>query len=186
MRITGGTARGLPLAVPRGAKLRPTSERVRNALFQLLGSAVEETAVLDLYAGIGALGIEALSRGAASADFVEQDARLCQAIHQNLERIGFSSQGRVHRGRVEQVLPTLQGPFGVVLLDPPYALSGVPEVLLLLGRPGLLAPDALAALEHSSRDTVADGYGILVRRTQRRYGDTTLSIFALPPSEERN
>jgi 16S rRNA (guanine(966)-N(2))-methyltransferase RsmD len=184
VRITGGTARGIPLAAPRGAKLRPTSEKVRNALFQLVGAAVQEARVLDLYAGTGALGIEALSRGAASADFVEQDARLCQAIRQNLERAGFQPRGRVHRARVEQALQFLEGAYRLALLDPPYGMAGVPEVMAKLSRPGLLEDDAIVVLEHSSRDTVAEQYGRLEMKTQRRYGDTSVSLYTLNSSGE--
>lgn len=184
MRITGGTARGIPLAAPRGAKLRPTSEKVRNALFQLVGAVVQDARVLDLYAGTGALGIEALSRGAASADFVEQDARLCQVIDQNLERAGFRQSGHVHRARVEQALQFLEGAYRLALLDPPYGMAEAPEVLVMLSRPGLLEDGAIVVLEHSSRDAVSEQYGSLQMKTRRRYGDTSVSLYTLNSSEE--
>ncbi|MBI4312061.1 MAG: 16S rRNA (guanine(966)-N(2))-methyltransferase RsmD [Chloroflexi bacterium] len=184
MRITGGVARGIPLTAPKGASLRPTSDRVRGALFQIVRDAVEGARALDLYAGTGALGIEALSRGAASCDFVEQDGRLCQAIRQNLERAGFSDKGQVHRARVEQALRFLKGPFQLVLLDPPYALAGAAEIMDGLGRLPLLAQEAVVVLEHGSRDAVQEDYGGLHMKTQRKYGDTSLSVYALTPSEE--
>jgi len=183
VRITGGTARGILLVAPKGATLRPTSDKVRNAIFQLVGPLVEEARVLDLYAGTGALGIEALSRGAASAEFVEQDARLCQAIRLNLERAGFTKSGRVHRAKAETAVGFLEGPFRLVLLDPPYALEGVSEVVAKLNRPGLLQPEALVVWEHSTRDAVQERYGKLELQTQRKYGDTGVSLFVLPPVE---
>jgi len=175
MRITGGQARGLRLAVTRGPGVRPTSSRVRGALFQLLGEA-KGAKVLDLYAGTGALGIEALSRGAAWVDFVEQDVRLCRTIQQNLRAAGFAERGEVHRAHVEKALGSLQGPYDAVLMDPPYGTPGLDQVMQRLD--GILARKGIVVLEHSKRDAAADVYGALRRKTQRRYGDTELSIYA--------
>jgi len=183
VRITGGSARGLLLTAPKHAALRPTSDKVRNAIFQLVGALVEEARVLDLYAGTGALGIEALSRGAAFAEFVEQDARLCQAIRGNLERVGFAELGRVHRAKVETAVAVLEGPFRLALMDPPYALAGVPAVVARLTRPGLLERDALVVWEHSSRDKIEEYYGALSMKTQRKYGDTSVSLFVMQATE---
>ncbi len=177
MRITGGTARGLRLFVPRLSRVRPTSDRIRGALFQLLHEAVEDAYVLDLYAGTGALGIEALSRGAAKVDFVEHDLRLCQAIERNLKAVGFSDHGRVYRARVEQALAFLEGSYQLVLLDPPYDLPGIQRILEALNRPGLLGKGGLVVLEHSQRVASLERYGALRKGQQRRYGDTALSVY---------
>ena len=107
MRITGGNARGVSLTVPRAQRVRPTSDRVRSALFQLLGLVVVDARVLDLYAGTGALGIEALSRGAASVDFVEANPRLCDIVARNMRAAGFDQIGRVYRAKVDQALEFL-------------------------------------------------------------------------------
>ena len=179
MRITGGEARGLRLLTPRLSRVRPTSERVRGALFQLLGQAVADSLVLDLYAGTGALGMEALSRGAARADFVEQDRRLCDAIVRNLENVGFADCGHVYRARVEQALEFLKGPYHLVLLDPPYDLQGLPQIVEALNRPGLLEESGMVVIEHSSRIASAERYGALRRGDLRRYGDTSLSLYRM-------
>ncbi|MBI4199841.1 MAG: 16S rRNA (guanine(966)-N(2))-methyltransferase RsmD [Chloroflexi bacterium] len=177
MRITGGVARGARLVVPRSSPVRPTSDRVRAALFQLLGGVVVDARVLDLFAGTGALGLEALSRGAAWADFVERDARLCQAIRQNLAAAGFAQQGRVYRARVERALEFLQEPYQVVLVDPPYDLPGLQGLLERLGESRLVAAGAVVVVEHRSRATLAPAPGALVLARERRYGDTALAFY---------
>lgn len=177
MRITGGVARGLRLVVPRLSRVRPTSDRIRGALFQLVGEATADARVLDLYAGTGALGIEALSRGAAKVDFVEQDPRLCHAIEQNLENVGFANRGHVYRARVEQALTFLEGSYHLVLLDPPYDLPGLPRIVEALNRPGLLEEGGVVVIEHSRRVALIERYGALRKVQQRRYGDTALSVY---------
>ena len=182
MRITGGTARGLRLFVPRRSQLRPTSDRVRGAIFQLVGQEVDESRVLDLYAGSGALGIEALSRGATAVDFVEQDPRLCQVIQRNLESTGFAKFGRVHKAHVEQALLFLEGPYGLVLLDPPYGPAMALQVYDIMAGgslQGVLDKAALVVLEHASREMPAEEVGLLVRTDSKRYGDTAVSIYRL-------
>ena len=179
MRITGGVARGLRLVVPQVLHIRPTSDRVRSALFQILKEAIVDSAVLDLYAGTGALGIEALSRGAARVDFVERDPRLCRGIEQNLENADFASLGHVYRARVEQALTFLEGPYHLVLLDPPYELEGMQQTMEALSRPGLVGKGGMVVMEHSSRTAVAERYGALRSEDQRRYGDTALSVYRM-------
>jgi len=178
-RIIAGRARNRPLRTLPGRGLRPTSERVRSALFSVLGQRVVGARVLDLYAGTGALGLEALSRGARWADFVEADPRACRLLRQNLADLGFASQGRVLCGRVEQALPRLEGPYDLVLADPPYDLWPLDRLLTALGRPGLLAPEAVAVVEHSARRQPPDRVGPLVRRSSRTYGDTALTFYTL-------
>ncbi len=179
MRITGGVARGLRLEVPSGLRVRPTSDRVRSALFQILTQELSESVVLDLFAGTGALGIEALSRGAARVDFVERDSRLCSAIARNLEKAGFAAQGHVHRAQAEQAVTFLDGPYHLVLLDPPYELSGVERIMEALTCPGLLERGGLVVMEHSSRADALERYGMLRRADHRRYGDTALSVYKM-------
>ena len=165
------------MVAPRSSGVRPTSDRVRSALFQLIGAAVEDAHVLDLYAGTGALGIEALSRGAASVDFVETDARLCRMLTQNLETAGFAEHGHVHHARVEQALRFLVVPYQLVLMDPPYSLPGVQQVMDHVASSGLIDKDGVVVVEHSSRVESADGFGTARKIDTRRYGDTSLSIY---------
>lgn len=177
MRITGGNARGMPLIASRSPNLRPTSDRVRVSLFNLLGGAVAETKVLDLYAGSGALGIEALSRGATSADFVEADKRLCRVVKRNLESTGYLMHGSVHHAPVERALGFLNGPYQTVFLDPPYALAGLEHTISVLGESTILDLKATVVVEHSSRVSLGESYGPLTRFQARRYGDSAISIY---------
>ena len=179
MRITGGVARGFHVSAPRGSEVRPTSDRVRSAVFQLIEGAVEGAAVLDLYAGTGAVGIEALSRGASGVVFVEQDPRMCRAISRNLVATGFSERGKIRRAKVEGYLQSLGGPFDVALLDPPYGLPGVSEVLAELDNLGLIAIGGIVVIEHSRRESFNQIYGKLYKSDNRRYGDTVVSLYTL-------
>lgn len=183
-RITGGSERGRLLRASRSPNLRPTSERVRGAVFSMIGpGAVESARVLDLYAGTGALGIEALSRGAGSVDFVESDAGRCREIRANLEALGLANRGKVHVGRVEKALARLDGPFGLVLMDPPYDADPWDGVMTRLGGEDMLEREAILVAEHSSRVELAPAYGGLVRARSRRYGDTAVSVYGLRRDE---
>ena len=177
MRITGGEARGIQLDVPRSPHFRPTSDRVRSALFQVISEALIEARVLDLYAGSGALGIEALSRGAEEAEFVEQDGRLCRTIRQNLRKAGLEEKGTIHRAKVARALDFLKGPYQVVLLDPPYDLPDLGQTMSKVARSGLIAERGLVVLEHSKRTDANERYDTLELGFQRRYGDTVLSVY---------
>ena len=179
MRITGGEVRGLRLATPRSTRVRPTSDQVRSAMFQILGQSVADARVLDLYAGTGALGLEALSRGAARVDFVEQDSRLCRFIERNLENARFATRGQVYPVLVEQALKFLKGPYHLVLLDPPYDMPGMPMIVEALNSPGLIDEEGMVVIEHSRRVALADRYGALRRGGLRRYGDTALSLYSI-------
>ncbi len=175
LRVTGGTARGLPLIEPHRLRLRPTSGLVREAIFNILGDAVTGAAVLDLFAGTGALGIEALSRGAATAVFVDAEPAACQAIVQSLARAGFSDRGRVIRGRLPAALSSIEGPFDLVLMDPPYD-SEVAEPTLAALAP-LLGEAGLVVYEHGSRYNPPGRPAALDLRDRRIYGDSALALY---------
>ena len=178
LRITGGEHRGRRFSLPRGSDLRPTSDRVRGAIFSILGvDAVQGARVLDLYAGSGALGLEALSRGAASVDFVEANARRRSHIRDALSTLGLSDRARVHNGRVERIVGSLDGGYGLVFADPPYALDDWQKVMTALNRPGMLDDEGLVVAEHRQSSAMADEYGRLLLLTRRRYGDTAISIY---------
>src|SRR6185436_12967912 len=134
MRLTGGLDRGRKLRAPRGATTRPTGAKVREAIFNILGPPPEH-AVLDVFAGTGALGLEALSRGASGAMFIERDGRALQALHRNLRELGLAARARVIGGDAQAALRQLAGEgqrFGWVFIDPPYAAGLVTTVLELL------------------------------------------------------
>lgn len=178
LRITGGEHRGRRFRLPRGSDLRPTSDRVRGAVFSILGSdAVQGVRALDLYAGSGALGLEALSRGAESVDFVEANARRGRHIRQALAMLGLSEKGNVRSGRVERLLESLEGEYGLVFADPPYALDDWDALMQALNRQGMLSEGGLVVVEHRRSTNMAEEYGKLTLLTRRRYGDTDISIY---------
>jgi 16S rRNA (guanine(966)-N(2))-methyltransferase RsmD len=160
--------------------MRPTLDRIREALFNILAGDVAGSDVLDGYAGTGSVGIEALSRGARRATFVERDPVVLRCLHRNLDRCGFAAAAQVLSGDCRAVLPALerQGEsFDLIFLDPPYADTGRDPILSWLGRSRLLRPDGLLVLEHATRDATRPAYGTLVRRRDSRYGDTRLSFY---------
>lgn len=177
-RIVAGAARGRRLTVPRGDSTRPTSDRVREALFSSLESALGSFAgrrVLDLYAGSGALALEALSRGAAYAMLIESDPAAIRAIRANISAVG-TDRAEVVAGRVERLVagrPT--APFDVVLIDPPYDMDGdeLTRVLASLAD-GWLAPDALVVVERSRRAGPVRWPPGLIAERDRHYGETML------------
>ena len=178
LRITGGEHRGRRFRLPRGSDLRPTSDRVRGAVFSILGvDAVQGARALDLYAGSGALGLEALSRGAVWVDFVEVNGRRCMEIREALALLGLSERGRVQNGRVERVLESLEGRYGLVFADPPYALDDWDGLMQALNRPGLVDERGIVVAEHRHSTDMADEYDRLTLLTRRRYGDTAISIY---------
>jgi pantetheine-phosphate adenylyltransferase/16S rRNA (guanine(966)-N(2))-methyltransferase RsmD len=185
VRITGGTLRGRRIRVPRGSAVRPTAERVREALFAWLGD-LSEAHVLDLFAGSGALGIEALSRGAADAVFVERSAAVAGILRANLEGLGLAERSRVMRadaGAAIRRLGAAERPFELVLVDPPYAdTEAAARALRALVTSGILAPRAVVVLETSRRTPppFVEGLGAL---DERRYGDTVVHLLQRLPRD---
>lgn len=178
-RIVAGTARGRRLEVPRGSLTRPTSDRVREALFSTLTSALgswTDVVVLDLYAGSGALGLEALSRGAQRCFFVERDRHAVAALRRNIGVTGVTGAAVLVGDAAEVVRSAHPGPADLVLADPPYATpdADVLGVLATLRHRGLLADDALLVLERSARDPEPTWPPGLRRVDERRYGETRL------------
>ena len=180
MRVAGGSAKGRRLAGPAIPGVRPTTERVRAAIFNILPPELCHNArVLDLFAGAGSLGIEALSRGAAWADLVERNRRQSQVIRDNLAVAGFSRQAAVHCADAWRVLPGLAGNYQLILLDPPYRMAGLGDFLeSLAATPGLLAEDGVMVAGHSRHIGLAEQYGELTRYNHRRYGDNLVDFYA--------
>ena len=181
MRITGGTARGRGLRGPRDARIRPTSDKVRGAIYNVLAArhGVEGRRILDLFAGTGALGLEALSRGAEHVTFVDVSAVSCRLIHDNLERSGFLDRAEIVRGKLPEGIARLAGgPYHGALIDPPYRQGLADRTLLALVEGGALADDAWIVIEHAHGEEMPGGAGRFARSPERRYGDTALSIYA--------
>lgn len=183
-RIIAGAHGGRRLAAPAGAQTRPTSDRVREAFFSSLGTMTDLAGArfADLYAGSGAVGLEALSRGAAHVLLVESDPRAARIIRDNIVALRAGTAARLVTGKVAAVLAVAPegGPYDVVFADPPYALTDdeVTGVQLALVSGGWLAPDAVVVFERSTRTAVPGAPlswvdGITAERS-RRYGETTL------------
>ncbi len=178
MRVIAGRAKGHRLAGPASRGTRPTSDLVRGAIFSALQAmGADLTRTLDLYAGSGALGIEALSRGGQWCDFVEKDGRACASIRENLAKTKFEGQAKVHCTSVERVHGRLEGPYTLVVADPPYASEAV-RVLDRLADWGLVAGGrTVLALELSSREEGPERLGGLSRVKTLRHGDSAVSIY---------
>lgn len=183
MRVIAGTFRSRTLQAPAGLATRPSSDRLRETLFNVLAPRIEGTRFLDLYAGSGAVGIEALSRGAEEVCFVERAAPALKVLRANLERLGITESFRVVPGSVAGYLRSggTDQQFDLVFLDPPYdAEEQYAAVLNALGgsAAALLARDALVIAEHRRNDKLENEYGALGRTRLLQQGDAALSFYA--------
>ncbi len=176
MRIVAGSHGGRVLRAPAGAKTRPTSEKVRQALFNILGP-MDGAHVLDVFAGSGAMGIEALSRGAASATFIDSAKPALVAIRANLADLGLADRGTVLAGdAVKLVALAPPHPFRIVFVDPPYRTDLAVRAVLALPT-AHLAEGARIVIEHDRRNAPPEQLGSLLRTDERRYGDTVVSFY---------
>ena len=180
MRVIAGSHRGRRLNGPQGTALRPTSDKVREALFSILGTQVSGRRFLDLYAGTGAVGIEALSRGASAVTFVESDPMAVQLLKKNLRTCQLLDRAQVHVGQTAAFLDRNDwwgAPYDILFADPPYAALDELNVLVHAWRPGLLSEHAAMIIEQDSHAELPApiDHASLVRRYQ--YGDTALYLF---------
>jgi 16S rRNA (guanine(966)-N(2))-methyltransferase RsmD len=180
VRVIAGALKGRRLRTPAWPGLRPTSDRLRETVFDILSDRVRDARVLDAYAGTGALGIEALSRGARTTTFVESDRRAAALIAENAAHCGIADRCVIIRTTLDRAVASLRGsePFDIVLLDPPYALGDEPDAILL-SVAGLLAGDGILVLEHSRRGSPPDASGPLIRTRTVVAGDSALSWYRL-------
>ena len=178
MRVITGTARGRRLLTPHGERVRPTLDRVREALFSMLMDRLERAAFLDLFAGSGANGIEALSRGALRAVFVDNHPESLDCIRKNLATTGLEHQGQCLRGSLPHDLARLPGPFDIIFADPPYDFADYIGLLTGIDGPGLLKPGGTVVVEHEKKTRLPEAVASLTRTQQRHYGMTTLTFYA--------
>jgi 16S rRNA (guanine966-N2)-methyltransferase len=186
LRVIAGSAKGRRLATLRTLALRPTPDRVREALFNILGVQISGAAILDLFAGSGAVGLEALSRGAGVAIFAEAHEPACRLIEQNLRRCGLHAQGSVWCRDVLEALAALKGRgqrFDVIFLDPPYHTTLVDETLQQLGDGRLLTAHGQVIAEHFFKRLVPERCGRLRRVRVARFGDVALSFYRAEAQE---
>jgi 16S rRNA (guanine966-N2)-methyltransferase len=180
MRIIAGEKRGAKIFAPRGHDTRPTSDRARESAFNLIGP-VDGASVLDLFAGSGAYGLEALSRGAASAVFAEDDPDACAAIRRNLDKLALTGATVLCRDAIQVLSEEARAGrrYDLVLVDPPYRMFSSVQTALATYLPPVLADDGLAVVEtHAKEEPELP----LTKRTSRRYGSARLSLFELPRS----
>lgn len=194
IRIIAGEFRSRRLSVPRAVDLRPTADRIKESLFQIIGPRLVGARVLDLYAGSGNLGLEALSRGAAACCFVERSPLACAAVRRNIASLGVEGRSdllRLDCARALGLLGRRGARFDIVFADPPYAgktgkAGGIKNILLALDACATLTPGALVAAEHSRFDAPPAALANLRLLDRRRYGDTVISFFAAPKGRPRS
>ena len=182
MRIIAGTFRSRPLQAPPGLATRPTSDRLRETLFNVLAPRIQGARFLDLYAGSGAVGIEALSRGAAAVKCVERAPAAREVLWTNLRKLGVDHVVSVHSGSVKEFLKKVSEPWDIVFLDPPYdAAAEYTATLNALGGEAakLLAPSAVVIVEHRRKVHLEHSYGALRRTRLLEQGDAALSFYGL-------
>jgi 16S rRNA (guanine966-N2)-methyltransferase len=180
MRVIGGNARGRRLKVPKGQAVRPTSGRVKEAMFNILPHDLSGFKVLDLFAGTGNVSIEALSRGAAEAMLIDSSAQSGKAIRENLRRLRVVNRTKVWITpvvRAVRLLARRGESFDLIFLDPPYEQRLIEATLKAIDSGDLLRRSGVAIAEHSVRESVQTRYGGLALDDQRRYGSTLLSFY---------
>jgi len=186
MRIIAGALKGKRLVTPKGNTTRPTADQVRIALMDTLAPRLPDARVLDLFAGAGGVGLEALSRGAGEATFVERDPRAVAALRDNIATLGVGEAARVRRADVLRELEALYRAgerFDVVFLDPPYDAGLVETTLQSLGGGGLLLAEGWVIAQHFTKRAPAERIGSLFAFRTRRFGETTLTFYrAAPPA----
>ena len=178
MRITSGIAKGQHLILPKKYPIRPTTDRVREAIFSILASFDNGwSRGLDLYAGSGALGIEALSRCIEWMDFVDHEPRCCAIIKQNLEKVGFTRNAHVYCCSISKALSILDSKYDVIFIDPPYSDTTIGDLVAQLANSTIVSDKTLIVIPHTSRLPLADTYDKLCLVKERKHGDTCISIY---------
>jgi 16S rRNA (guanine966-N2)-methyltransferase len=176
MRVSGGIGRGQRLKVPKGLRVRPTSDKVKQALFNILGNSVIDGAFLDLFAGAGGIGIEALCRGAGRVVLVDSSRESIAVIKKNIQLLKIQEGVEVLLSKAEMFLKKISDPFDIVFLDPPYAQEMQP-LLEMIARSGALKPGGIVIAEHFKKQPSPERAGSLMLYREARYGDTVLAFY---------
>ncbi|CAM3433672.1 MULTISPECIES: 16S rRNA (guanine(966)-N(2))-methyltransferase RsmD [Saccharibacillus] len=180
MRVVAGEAKGRPLKAVPGRGTRPTTDKVKEAIFSMIGPFFEGGAVLDLFAGTGGLAIEAISRGMERAILVDADAKSIEVVRANLKVTGFESRAEVYRNDAQRALKALakrDAAFDLVLLDPPYRMKNGAELMLYMEEAGLLKQEAVVLLEYESSYEYPEAFGGFELQRKAVYGETAVSIY---------
>ena len=180
MRVITGLSKGRKLKAPKGMGTRPTTDRAKEALFNIIGGQVREAKFLDLFAGTGAIGIEALSRGAREAVFVESNPQVVKIIKENLALTGFGGQAEVLSREVDRAVDLLSAAgqnYNIIFMDPPYLKNLAQTSLVKVSNGGLVAAGGLVITESSKLDLLPEEAGHLKLFRQEKYGDTVFSFY---------
>jgi 16S rRNA (guanine(966)-N(2))-methyltransferase RsmD len=178
MRIIAGKAKGHQLKVAKGNITRPATDLVRGAIFSILETTTSDwSQVLDLFSGSGALGIEALSRGAGWVDFVERVPRCCDIIRQNLEKTKLTAQAHIYCCSVAKAISFLDKEYGIILMDPPYSNLSIGNVVAQLATSKLVGTNSVVVVTHSPHLTLDSTYAPLNLVKERRHGDSCIAIY---------
>ncbi len=180
MRVIAGEWKGRKLTTPAGRTVRPTADQVRTALMDTLSPWLPGARFLDLFAGAGGVGIEALSRGAADVVFVEVDPKALASLRENLARLGIEGRDRILRRPVSAAVEAFKHAgvrFRLIFLDPPYGRALAAETLARLEDGALLEPDGVVIVQHLTKEPLPERFGVLVLWKSRRFGETTLTFF---------
>ena len=178
LRVIAGAAKGRQLKVPKGVYVRPATDLVRGAVFSILENAATDwSRVLDIFSGSGAMGIEALSRGADWVDFVDRERRCCDIIRQNLETVDYTANSHVYCCSIAKALSFLDEEYGIIVMDPPYADASIGNVVSRVADSTLVGDDSIVIVNHSSRLALEPSYGRLAVVKEHHHGDTCISVY---------
>jgi 16S rRNA (guanine(966)-N(2))-methyltransferase RsmD len=178
MRIIAGKAKGHQIKAPKRRATRPTTDLVRGAIFSILEiMASDWSQVLDLFAGSGALGIEALSRGAGWVDFVEHSPQCCGIIKQNLEKTKFTAQAHIYRCSVAKAITFLDKEYNIILMDPPYSDSSIGSLITQLATSKLVGENSIVVVTHSPHSPLESAYATLRLLKEHRHGDNCIALY---------
>jgi len=178
MRIIAGKAKGHRLRVPKGTVTRPATDLVRGAIFSILETITDDWAqVLDLFSGSGALGIEALSRGAGWVDFVERESRCCDIIRQNLEKTKLAEQAHIYCCSAAKALSFLDKEYGIIIMDPPYSNSMIGNLIAELATSKAVGTNSIVVVTHSPHLSLDSTYPPLNLIKEHRHGDSCIAVY---------
>ena len=178
MRVIAGKAKGHRLKMPKGTPTRPATDLVKGAIFSILETTASDWAqVLDLFSGSGALGIEALSRGAGWVDFVEREPRCCGIIRQNLEKTRLAAQAHIYCCSVSKAISFLEEEFSIILIVPPYSDSSIGSLVRQLATSKLVGAESIVVVTHSPHLPLNSTYATLHVLKERRHGDSCITLY---------
>ena len=178
MRVIAGKAKGHQLKVPKGTPTRPATDLVRGAIFSILETTTDDwSQVLDLFSGSGALGIEALSRGAGWVDFVDREPRCCAIIKQNLEKTKLAASAHIYCCNVGKALSFLNKEYSIILMDPPYSDPSIGNLVSQLATSKLIGANSVVVVTHSPHLQLNPTYGTLNLTKHRRHGDSCIAVY---------